>query len=172
MIFGKGRNLEGWGIFFILANWPIFFPASSLPRYSAALRLPRCCASLRLPTLGYTFDFPFYHGAIARVFAPAHVALRAAFGRQCWFASPRDVSPFGLLMQPTAQPPCCLVPSQRPLACVPVSSFRFPVYAPLVFRGQNSAFNPPPPCSPCPRWLNPSTQKLAKWPGCQNRNWD
>ena len=30
---------------------------------------------------------------------------------------PRDVSPFGLLIQPTAQPPCCLVPSQRPLAC-------------------------------------------------------
>ena len=52
------------------------------------------------------------------------------------------------------------------------SSFRFPVYVPLVFRGQNSAFNSPPPCSPCPRWLNPSTQKLAKWPGCQNRNWD
>jgi hypothetical protein len=51
-------------------------------------------------------------------FAPAHVALRAAFGRQCWFALPRDVSPFGLLMQPTAQPPCCLVPNQRPLACV------------------------------------------------------
>ena len=31
---------------------------------------------------------------------------------------PRDVSPFGLLIQPTAQPPCCLVPSQPPLACV------------------------------------------------------
>ena len=28
-IFGKGRTLGGWGIFFILANWPIFFPASS-----------------------------------------------------------------------------------------------------------------------------------------------
>ena len=34
--------------------------------------------------------------------------------------SSQNVSPFGLLMQPTAQPPCCLVPSQRPLACVPV----------------------------------------------------
>ena len=32
--------------------------------------LTRCSAALRLPTLGYTFDFPFYHGAIARVFAP------------------------------------------------------------------------------------------------------
>ena len=30
-------------------------------------------------------------------------------------------------MQPTAQPPCCLVPGQRPLARVPVSAFRFPV---------------------------------------------
>ena len=30
-------------------------------------------------------------------------------------------------MQPTAQPPCCLVPSQRPLACVPVSGLKFPV---------------------------------------------
>ena len=38
-------------------------------------------------------------GAIALVFAPTHVALRAAFGR---------------------------LPSQRPLACVPVSSFRLP----------------------------------------------
>ena len=174
MIFGKGRNLEGWGIFFILANWPIFFPASSLPRYSAALRLPRCCASLRLPTLGYTFDFPFYHGAIARVFTPAHVALRAACGRQCWFASPRMSHPSGCL---------CSLPRNRPVAWFPasarwhvfrfaVSGFRFPVYVPLVFRGQNSAFNSPPPCSPCPRWLNPSTQKLAKWPGCQNRHWD
>ena len=27
-------------------------------------------------------------------------------------------------MQPTAQPPCCLVPGQRPLARVPVSGFR------------------------------------------------
>ena len=32
--------------------------------------------------------------------------------------SSQNVSPYGLLMQPTAQPPCCLVPSQRPLACV------------------------------------------------------
>jgi len=50
-----------------------------------------------LPTLGYTFDFPFYHGAIARVFATAHVALWAAFGR---------------------------LPSQPPLVCVQVSGFR------------------------------------------------
>ena len=57
-------------------------------------------AALRLPTLGYTFDFPFYHGAIARVFAPAHVALWAAFGR---------------------------LPSQPPLACVQVSGFQFQI---------------------------------------------
>ena len=111
--------------------------------FSAALRLPRYCATLRLPTLGYTFVFPFGH----------------ALSRGC---SLPLMSPFGLLMQPTAQPPCCLVPSQRPLACVPVSSFRFPVYVPLVFHSQNSAFNPPPPCSPCPRWSNPSTQKIGQ----------
>ena len=98
------------------------FAVSGLPRYSAALRLP---------TLGYTFDLPLNHGAIARVFAPAQLALGAAFGRQCWFALPRDVSPFGLLMQPTAQPPCCLVPSQRPLACVQVSGFKFLLPPPL-----------------------------------------
>ena len=55
--------------------------------------------------------------AIARVFAPARLALRAAFGRVGSHSS-RNVSPFGLLMQPTAQPPCCLVPGQRPLARV------------------------------------------------------
>jgi hypothetical protein len=94
-----------------------------LPPYCPpwATHLTRCSAALRLPTLGYTFDFPFYHGAIARVFATAQLALGAAFGRQCWFALPRDVSPFGLLMQPTAQPACCLVPSQPPLVCVQVS---------------------------------------------------
>ncbi len=31
-------------------------------------------------------------------------------------------SPCGLFIQPTAQPPCCLVPGQRPLARVQVSS--------------------------------------------------
>jgi hypothetical protein len=76
----------------------------------------RCSAALRLPTLGYTVDSvlrfatvasllryaPVAHPglhiclslgicAIARVFAPAHLALRAACGR---------------------------LPSQRPLACV------------------------------------------------------
>ena len=190
MIFGKGRNLEGWGIFFILANWPIFFPASSLPRYSAALRLPRCCASLRLPTLGYTFDFPFYHGAIARVFTPAHVALRAAFGRQCWFASPRMSHPSGCL---------CSLPRNRPVAWFPASArwhvFRFPVSG---FRFQVSGFRFPvssfqfPVSGFCPplffgvkippsilplralRVLGgqiPAPKKLAKWPGCQNRHW-
>ena len=74
--------------------------------------------------LGLSFPFPPFAFRVAS-FAPAHVALRAAFGRRCWFAPSRDVSPFGLLMQPTAQPPCCLVPSQRPLACVQPSGFRF-----------------------------------------------
>jgi hypothetical protein len=97
--------------------------SSSFAGFVKSSRPPnfRFASLLRLPTLGYTFVFPLNHCAIARVFAPAHLALRAAFGRQCWFALPRDVSPFGLLMQPTAQPPCCLVPSQRPLACVQVS---------------------------------------------------
>jgi hypothetical protein len=66
------------------------------------------------------FKIPLLSALRFASFAPAHVALRAAFGRQCWFASSRDVSPFGLLMQPAAQPPCCLVPSQHPLACVPL----------------------------------------------------
>ena len=42
-------------------------------------------AALRLPTLGYTFDFPFYHGAIARVFlrltCQALVAQRGGWRR-------------------------------------------------------------------------------------------
>jgi hypothetical protein len=54
-------------------------------------------------------------------FPRSRFALRAAFGRVGSHSS-RNVSPFGLLMQPTAQPPCCLVPGQRPLARVPVSS--------------------------------------------------
>ena len=45
--------------------------------------------------------------------------------RSCLWQSistfPRSRLPFGLLRQPTAQPPCCLVPSQRPLACVRVN---------------------------------------------------
>ena len=159
MIFGKGRNLGGGGFF---SSWPIGQfsfrpPAFGLPRYSAALRLPRCCASLRLPTLGYTFDFPFYHGAIARVFTPAHVTLRAACGRQCWFASPRMSHPSGCL---------CSLPRNRPVAWFPASArwhvFRFPVYVPLVFRGQNSAFNSHPLCSPCPGWSNPCPKKIGQ----------
>jgi len=54
-----------------------------------------------------------------------YVALWAACSRQCWFALPRDVSPFGLLMQPTAQPPSCLVPIPAPTGMC--SGFRFPV---------------------------------------------
>ena len=61
------------------------------------LRCAPVASLLRLPTLGYTVDFPLNHGAIALVFAPAHVALRAAFGR---------------------------LPSQRPLACVRSRSAR------------------------------------------------
>jgi hypothetical protein len=41
------------------------YPAGCLGR--------RYYAALRLPTLGYTFDFPFYHGAIARVLASAQL---------------------------------------------------------------------------------------------------
>ena len=51
--------------------------------------------------------------------------------------SSQNVSPYGLLMQPTAQPPCCLVPSQRPLARVQVSGLRFQVSG---FRFQVSGF--------------------------------
>ena len=64
---------------------------------SASLRLPRCSASLRLPPYygcppwATHLSLPLDQCAFALVFAPAHVALRAAFGR---------------------------LPSQRPLACV------------------------------------------------------
>ena len=69
-----------------------------------ATLLTRCSASLRLPTLGYTFDFPFYHGAIARVFAPAQLIRRisptcSSFGaalRQSISTFPEGLdSPFG-----------------------------------------------------------------------------
>jgi len=50
-----------------------------------ATPLTRCSAALRLPPLGYTFDFPFYHGAIARVFlrltCQALVAQRGGWRR-------------------------------------------------------------------------------------------
>ena len=64
------------------------------------LRFTPVTSLLRLPTLGYTFVSPFrsvrFRAGVLRFapvasFAPAHVALRAAFGR---------------------------LPSQRPLACV------------------------------------------------------
>ena len=42
------------------------------------------------------------------------------------------------------------------------SGFQF--LSPLVFRGQNSAFNSPPPCSPCPRRSNSCTKN---WPNGQ-----
>ena len=78
------------------------------------LRFAPVASLLRLPTLGYTFVSPFrsvrYRAGVLRCapfasvlrfapvasFAPAHVALRAAFGR---------------------------LPSQRPLACVQVCLF-------------------------------------------------
>mgnify|MGYP000941299493 CR=1 FL=1 len=79
-------------------NRPVaWFPASARWHvFSAALRLPPS-----LPLMS-PFGLPAAgYPASARwhVFAPAHVALRAAFGR---------------------------LPSQRPLACVPVSGFKFP----------------------------------------------
>ncbi len=58
-----------------------------------------------LPSAGYPASTRWHVFRFASL-TPAHVALQAAFGRQCWFASPRHISPFGLLMQPTAQPPC------------------------------------------------------------------
>jgi len=82
--------------------------------------------------------------------------------------SPKVSIRFGLLRQPTAQPPCCLVPSQRPLArdlrFATVASFapahvalwaacgRLPSQRPLA-RVQVSSFRfpvsaPPPPRSP------------------------
>ena len=83
-------------------------------------------AALRqsISTFPEGLDSPF--GLPSAVFLSTfdYLALRAAFGRQCWFASSRDVSPFGLLIQPAAQPPCCLVPSQPPLACVQVCLLR------------------------------------------------
>ena len=59
-------------------------PVSPPPPRSPRLRvspfpvLPRYSASLRLPTLGYTFDLPLNHGAIARVFAPAQLIRRVS----------------------------------------------------------------------------------------------
>ena len=62
MIFGKGRNLEGWGIFFILANWPIFFPASSF-RFASLLRCAPVCLVTPLrsgcPPWATRLTFPF-----------------------------------------------------------------------------------------------------------------
>ena len=80
---------------------------SPLGRFMQPTAQPPCCLVPSQPPLA----------CVRSRLISLRFALRAAFGRQCWFASPRDVSPFGLLMQPTAQPPCCLVPSQRPLAC-------------------------------------------------------
>jgi len=59
----------------------------------------------------------------------AHVALRAACGSVGSHSIPRNVSPCGLFIQPTAQPPCCLVPGQRPLARVQVSASPHPLPA-------------------------------------------
>jgi len=74
-------------------------------RASAPLReISLCVASLLryapVAPPGLHICLSLWTCAIARVFAPAHVALRAAFGR---------------------------LPGQRPLARVPVSAFRFPV---------------------------------------------
>ncbi len=97
--------------------------ATHLPRCYASLRLPRCSAALRLPTLGYTFDFPFYHGAIARVFAPAQLALRANL-RLVYLELPRR-SRF------TLRAALCRLPRNRPFAWFPASArchvFRFPI---------------------------------------------
>ena len=132
------------------------FPLSAIsasPREASLLllcMLTLCCASLRLPTLGYTFDLPLGY-ALSRGcslpvdFATLHPSgcLRQSFSLRSIMSpyglpsagsvgshSSQNVSPYGLLMQPTAQPPCCLVPSQRPLACVQVSSFKFQIFLP------------------------------------------
>ena len=52
--------------------------------------------------------------AIARVFAPTHVALRAAFARQCWFAF------FAVCL--TLRAALCSLPRNRPFACFPASA--------------------------------------------------
>ncbi len=52
--------------------------------------------------------------AIARVFAPTHVALRAAFARQCWFAF------FPVCL--TLRAALCSLPRNRPFACFPASA--------------------------------------------------
>jgi len=81
------------GLHICLSLWTcaiarVFSAALRLPRYSATLRLPRSLPLISpfgLPSAGYPAS-PRWH-----VFAPAHLALRAAFGR---------------------------LPSQPPLACV------------------------------------------------------
>jgi hypothetical protein len=86
---------------------------------------------LRVLTRSLPVDFATLHpsGCLRQSFSLRSIILPFGLPAAGSVGShpPGDVSPFGLLMQPTAQPPCCLVPSQPPLACVPVSGFRFQV---------------------------------------------
>jgi len=85
------------------------FPVSGLPRSLPLISL------FGLPLAGYPAS-ACWHVFRSQVssfrfasFAPAHLALRAAFGR---------------------------LPSQRPLACVPVSGFRFQIPLSPLFIGK------------------------------------
>ena len=89
----------------------MILPSMILPRRGRASRVE---GSLRLQLSDFRFAS----------FAPAHVALRAACGSVGSHSIPRNVSPYGLFIQPTAQPPCSLVPGQRPLARVQVSGLK------------------------------------------------
>jgi len=51
--------------------------------------------------------------------------------------SSQNVSPYGLLLcSLPRKSPICLVPSQRPLACVQVSGFQFQIFSPPPVDGQ------------------------------------
>jgi hypothetical protein len=118
--------------FFKSLSRPLSGFSSSFAGFVKSSRLPhfRFASLLRYAPVahpGLHICLSLWTCAIARVFSaalrlPRSLPLMSPFGLpsagSVWFALPRDVSPFGLLRQPTAQPPCCLVPSQRPLACV------------------------------------------------------